>query len=165
MSDTPKITPERQALLLGLAQQAASWWRKKIEGPGYLSKFDNGDTSRDGEFGRVLASLATLKTPQPASEQFDRFEQVLTEAIHTRLLREPKPAEPDDLVLDVDYGPNRLLGEAAREAGVGGFPWKTTMWVCWAADPMECYVEVRAGYGRPTERLPTVGDAPTSLAS
>jgi len=54
-----------------------------LEAPGYLSKVDNGGTSRDGKFGRVLASLAALKTSQPRPEQ---FEQLLTEAVLTRLL-------------------------------------------------------------------------------
>ena len=190
MSYTPEITLERQALLQGLAQQAAAWWREKVADPGYLSKFDNGDTSRDGEFGRVLASLAALKTPQPSTDKFARFEQLLTEAVLARLLREPLPPARDlshlegdcpgftraeraemharaaasaarDLVLSVDYSPEGLLCDIAQAAGVGGFPWKTTMWVCWDTRPECCYVEVRAGYGRPTVRLPAVGQGTT----
>lgn len=163
MADTPapSITPERQALLEGLARQAAAWWRKRLEGHGYLSDFDNGDTSRAGETAQIMASMAALRTPRPEASRFEHFEQLLIQVVLVRLLREPEPAEPDDLVLDVDYGPCRLLAELAHEAGVSGFPWKTTMWVCWAADPAKCYVEVRAGYGRPYERLPVVAGEPS----
>lgn len=157
MSDTPEITLERQALLRALASQAAAWWRQTIEGPGYLSKFDNGDRSKAGELAQVMASMAALRTPRLEPSRFEHFEQLLQELVFTRLWREQVPATPYSLVLRVDYGPEDVLREVAQEAGVTGFPWKTTMWVCWAADPANCYVEVRAGYGRETQRLPAVG--------
>lgn len=191
MADTAPITPERHALLLALAQQAAAYWRKRLEGHGYLSDFDNGDTSRAGETAQIMASMAALRSPQPSADKFERFEQLLTEALLERMLRNPVPPARDlshlqgdrpgfthaemeeirakaaasateDVVLDVDYGPTELLREVAQEAGVSGFPWKTTMWVCWDARPECCYVEVRAGYGRATQRLPAVGEAATS---
>jgi hypothetical protein len=182
----PAVSPEHLALLQGLAQQAAAWWRQQLEGPGYLSKFDNGDRSQAGETAQIMASMAALRSPQPSADKFDRFEQLLTEALLTRLLREPLPPARDlshlqgkrygftsaemadmraraaaspanDIALSVDYGPEGLLREIGQAAGVSGFPWKTTMWVCWDARPECCYVEVRAGYGRPTQRLPAVG--------
>ena len=156
-------TSERLALLQGLAQQAAGWWRKRLEGHGYLSDFDNGDRSQAGEIGQIMASMAALRTPRPEPSRMAHFEQLLQELVFTRLWREPVPAKPYSLALSVDYGPEGVLGEVAQAAGVTGFPWKTTMWVCWAADPTDCYVEVRAGYGRPTQRLPAVGqEAPTT---
>lgn len=185
MEETPSITPECQALLLALAQQAAAYWRKRLEGHGYLSDFDNGDTSRAGETAQIMASMGALRTPRPEAGRFERFEQLLTEALLERMLRNPVPPARDlshlqddrpgfthaemeewrakaaasateDIVLDVDYGPSGLLRKVAEEARVSGFPWKTTMWVCWDARPECCYVEVRAGYGRPTQRLPAV---------
>lgn len=45
----PAPSPERRALLHALARQAAAYWRQRLEGHGYLSDFDNGDTSRAGE--------------------------------------------------------------------------------------------------------------------
>jgi hypothetical protein len=182
------ITPERQVLLQGLASQAAAWWRNQIAGLGYLSKFDNGDRSPAGETAQVMASLAALRSPQPSADKFDHFEQLLTERLLARLLRNPEPAPRDlshlqgnmpgftaaeledmraraaassaeYLPLGVDYGPEGLLREVAEAAGVSGFPWKTTMWVCWDTRPECCYVEVRPGYGRPTQRLPAVGEA------
>ncbi|MGI4866135.1 MAG: hypothetical protein ACRYFZ_19580 [Janthinobacterium lividum] len=193
MADTAPITPERQALLEALSQQAASWWRRKVEGPGYLSKFDNGDRSQAGEMAQLLASMAALSSPQPSADKFERFEQLLTEALLERMLRDPMPPARDlshlqgdrpgfthaemeemraqaaasateDVVLDVDYGPTGVLREVAQEASVSGFPWKTTMWVCWDARPECCYVEVRAGYGRATERLPPVAGAQPQAA-
>jgi len=162
MPDTPQITPERQALLRGLASQAAAWWRQRLEGHGYLSDFDNGDTSQAGEMAQLMASMAALRTPRPEPHRLAHFEQLLLGQLLTRFWREPVPAKPCSLVLSVDYGPEGLLGEVAQEAGVTGFPWKTTMWICWATDPADCYVDVRAGYGRPTQRLPAVGQGTTS---
>jgi hypothetical protein len=191
MADAAPITPERQALLLALAQQAAAYWRKRLEGHGYLSDFDNGDRSPAGETAQIMASMAALRSPRPSTDKFERFEQLLTEALLERMLRNPMPPASDlshlhgdrpgfthaemeemrakaaasateDIVLDVDYGPTGLLREVAQAAGVSGFPWKTTMWVCWDARPECCYVEVRAGYGRPTQRLPAVGEAATT---
>jgi hypothetical protein len=186
------ITPERQALLQGLASQAAAWWRKRLEGHGYLSDFDNGDHSRAGETAQIMVSMAALRTPRPEPSRFEHFEQLLTEALLTRLLRNPEPAPRDlthlqgerpgftteemedmraraaasaaeSVALSVDYGPEGMLREAAETARVSGFPWKTTMWVCWDSRPECCYVEVRAGYGRPTQRLPAVGqEAPAT---
>jgi hypothetical protein len=179
---TASVTPERQTLLVALAQQAAAWWRTTIAAPGYLSKFDNGDRSSAGETAQVMASLAALRSPQPSADKFDHFEQLLTEALPAprdlshlqgnmpgftaaeladiRARAAASPAE--DVVLSVDYGPEGLLRQVAESAGVGGFPWKTTMWVCWDTRPECCYVEVRAGYGRDTQRLPAVGQEAAS---
>jgi len=165
MEETPSITPERQALLLALSQQAAAWWRDQVAGPGYLSKFRNGDTSPAGETAQVMASLTALQSPLPAAEQFDRFEQALVARVLAFMQRDPFPTRPYEgaaryLVLSVDYAPEGELRKAAEEARItSGFPWKTTMWVNWDARPECCYVEVRAGYGRPTERLPAVAGA------
>jgi hypothetical protein len=184
MAAIASITPERWALLHALAQQAAAYWRKRLEGHGYLSDFDNGDTSRAGETAQLMASMAALSSPPTSADKVERFEQLLTEALLARMLREPLPPARDlshlqgtqpgytpaeleerraraaasatrDVVLSVDYAPEGLLREVAQAAGVLGFPWKTTMWVCWDARPECCYVDVRAGYGRPTERLPS----------
>lgn len=160
------IAPERQALLQGLASQAAAWWRDQIAGPGYLNKFNNGDTSRDGEFARVLASMVALKSPQPAESEFDRFERALSERVLAFLQRDPSPSRPNYegaaryMVLSVDYAPEGELRKAAEEVRVSGFPWKTTMWVNWDADAAKCYLEVRCGYGAPTQRLPALGEMP-----
>lgn len=164
MSDTPEITPERQALLQGLASQAAAWWRDQLAGPGYLSKFRNGDTSQVGELAQIMASMAALQSPQPPASQFDRFEHALSERVLAFLQRDPSPSRPDYegaaryLALSVDYGPEGELRKAAEEARVSGFPWKTTMWVNWDADAAKCGIEVRCGYGAPTQRLPTPGE-------
>jgi hypothetical protein len=187
MSSIPTVTPERRALLHALAAQAAAWWRKRLEGHGYLSDFDNGDRSQAGETAQIMASMAALRTPQPNADKVERFEQLLTKALLTRMLRDPLPPARDlshlqgtppgfthtemeetrakaaasaaeDVVLGVDYGPEGLLRQVAQDAQVSGFPWKTTMWVCWDARPECCYVEVRAGYGRATQRLPAVGE-------
>jgi len=63
--------------LRGLAQQAAGWWRKRLEGHGYLSDFDNGDRSQAGELAQVMASMAALRTPRAEPSRFEHFEQLL----------------------------------------------------------------------------------------
>jgi hypothetical protein len=176
MENTPPITPERQKLLQGLARQAAVWWRRQLADPGYLGKFQNGDTSRAGETAQIMASLAALRSPGPANEALDRFEQLLAEAVLNWMLKSPSPAPgalseearcmctaeqlaaiaqrpARYLLLSVDYGPEGLLRQVAEEARVSGFPVKTTMWVSWDADPARCHVEVRHGYGAAAQRL------------
>jgi hypothetical protein len=166
MEETPSITPERQALLLALSQQAAAWWRDQVAGPGYLSKFRNGDTSQAGETAQVMASLTALQSLSPAAEQFDSFEQALAARVLAFMQRDPFPTRPYEgtaryLALNVDYAPEGELRKAAEEARItSGFPWKTIMWVNWDARPECCYVEVRAGYGQLTQRLPAVGETP-----
>ncbi|GAB3726148.1 hypothetical protein GCM10027594_07770 [Hymenobacter agri] len=158
MDNIPILTPERQALLQALAKQAAAWWRRQLEDPGYLGKFQNGDRSRAGEMAQIMASMAALRSPGPATETLDRFEQLLTDTILGWMQREPvaKWERP----LSTDYGPEGPLREAAEAAGVSGFPCKTTMWVKWGAEPAACYVDVRHGYGAAVQRLP----APATVA-
>lgn len=184
MAETAVITPEREALLRALASQAAAWWRAQLQAPGYAHKFNNGDRSRDGEMGQILASMVALRSPQPNAERLERFEQLLAERVLACLLRDPSPVyQPSaavvagstaeqlaaararaarDLVLSVDYGPEGELRRAAEEAGVSGFPWKTTMWVEWDAREALCSVEVRAGYGASPQRLPAPQPTPTT---
>jgi hypothetical protein len=155
----PTATPEHLALLQGLAQQAAAWWRKQLEDPGYLGKFDNGDRSRTGEMSQIMASMAALKSPSPATLALDHFEQLLTEALWSRMQKDPSPSRPEYKgpasyhVLSVDYGPEYELRKAAETARVSGFPWKTTMWVNWDADAAKCYLEIKRGYGAEVTRL------------
>ena len=159
---TPAVpaSPEHLALLQRLAQQAAAWWRAQLASPGYADKFNNGDTSRAGETAQIMASMAALKGPSPASDALDRFEQLLFQALWQRMEQDPSPHKPEYkgsaryTVLSVDYGPEGELAKAARATGVSGFPWKTTMWVNWDADPAKCYTEVSCGYNAPIQRLP-----------
>lgn len=167
-SPVATATPEHLALLQGLAKQAAAWWRKQLEDPGYAGKFNNGDRSQAGETAQIMASMAALQGPQPQADQLGRFEQLLTEALWERMQRNPTPNDPEDdspaayTVLSVDYGPEGELRKAASTAGVSGFPWKTSMWVHWDADAAKCYVEVRRGYGAEAQRLPAVGQGATT---
>ncbi|MGI4762521.1 MAG: hypothetical protein ACRYF0_17550 [Janthinobacterium lividum] len=155
------VTPEHLASLQALAKQAAAWWRNQLEDPGYAGKFNNGDRSQAGEMAQIMASMAALQSPSPKSPALDLFEQLLTDALWSRMERDPIPSEPEcaspanDIVLSVDYGPEGELRKAASSASVSGFPWKTTMWVNWDADPAKCYIEVRRGYGAENQRLPT----------
>ena len=158
--------PEHLARLQRLAQQAAAWWRAQLAAPGHAGKFNNGDTSPAGETVQIMASMAALFSREPASDALDRFEQLLFQALWERMERDPSPSKPEYkgsaryTVLSVDYGPEGELRKAAQDAGVSGFPWKTTMWVHWDANPAKCYTEVRYGYGAPTQRLPCPAEQP-----
>lgn len=174
-------------LLQRLARQAAAWWRTQLASSGYAGKFSNGDTSRAGETAQIMASMVALQQPEPAQDALNHFEQLLFQALWERMESDPSPtprtyahgaesgltqAEAAEasrraashpachLVLSVDYGPEGELRKAAESARVSGFPWKTTMWVNWDADPTKCYIDVRYGYGAEVQRLPTTAEQP-----
>ena len=94
---------------------AALWWSDRLRS---RAKQDNGDP------GLGLAMALLLAEERPTADQVDKFEQALLE-----LLR----AAPDARVLSCDYGPEGLLAEAARHAGIvrrcPPFPMKTVMWI------------------------------------
>lgn len=102
---------------------AAKWWADKLRnvGPG---NFNNGDQSSEGGIAMMLATMLAIET-SPNSDAIDLFEQKLAEEIKER------NSFGGTLILDVDYGPDMILGNIAKETGVSttGFPWKTTMWI------------------------------------
>lgn len=118
---------------------AVNWWAEAIQHP----KMDNGD---DG-----LASLMVMLGGCTGGRQLTKAElQTFRERLADIIVRELKEHPAEDyprfeVVLSVDYGPNRLLGEAGDTIGLGQFdyPCKTVMWVS------ETEVSVRAGYGAP----------------
>lgn len=121
------------------ATVAAKWWAKAITRP----KFDNGDKSRTGDIASMLAMLRSSHDPV-TKDQADAFEQALTEAICAEI------AKYGSCYLNVDYHPDRILWEAAKEAGITSdscFPWKTGMHIS------KDYVSVSAGYAAPNEKL------------
>ena len=116
---------------------AAQWWANAIRSP----KFNNGDTSRNGDIGAMLASLLNAGTPVTVA-QADAFELALVEILMEDVQTYPR------FSLYVDYGPDETLATAARNAGITStrcFPWKTSMHIS------EDRVEVSEGYGAPRE--------------
>lgn len=114
-------------------EAAAKWWANVIANP----KFDalGGERDSSMELGQIMATLINRKAPAVDTERF-------RVALVDRLLA----ATPHERrFVDVDYGPDAVLSDAARAAGITDpsftFPWKTSMWI--DADR----VRVRYGYG------------------
>lgn len=112
---------------------AALWWSDRLR---TRAKQDNGDP------GLVLAVALLLAEERPSADQVDKFEQALLELLK---------ATPGVEVLSCDYGPEGLLAEAARHAGIAHhcppFPMKTVMWIS-GRD-----VRVKYGYGTPVQTI------------
>ncbi len=102
---------------------AAKWWADKLRNVS-LGNFNNGDSSSVGGLAMLLAGMLAMDT-QPSGESIDLFEKKLAETIKEQV------ESCGSMILSVDYVPDYILGNIARESGVSpnGFPWKTTMWV------------------------------------
>ena len=107
---------------------AANWWAERIGAPTH----DIGD---DGMAGFMTMALGAMLADQhePTAEQSASFVQVLAAKIAAEMQRQAEqwPDHEQRLVLGCDYGPDRLLAEAAKEAGVSvqRFPYKTNSYV------------------------------------
>jgi hypothetical protein len=114
----------------GAARVASEWWANAILNPTH----DDGDKGVGGAI-FMLAMGAQVKEVEPSQQE--KFATCLYEKVLSRL-------EIAKVVhLTVDYVPEGLLAEAARESGVKGanFPSKTIMWVT------DTSVSVAKGYG------------------
>ena len=96
--------------------KAAEWWADQVCAP----TFDNGDQSPAGAF---TMALAMMNTEAVTDDRRQAFVDALSAKLH-------EVNAGSFFVLGVDYSPDPILADAAREAGVnpGNFPWKTTMW-------------------------------------
>jgi len=127
--DVVRLTSEQIAA-------AVVWWSKAIIKPEFHT-LERGAAVREGERAAAFSEiLATVAAKPKTEEQVTAFAKALS-----RLLAERNPR-----MLDVDYGPDPILFEAATEAGIPSpgilaFPWKTSMWLD------DGKVVVRAGYG------------------
>lgn len=125
-----------------MLQAAAQWWADQLTNP----KFDNlGSTrgrnakeTRINDFASMLATVSAAKS-QVDQAQLDSFKEAIVDAVNS--------AEWFDGCLYVDYGPDRLLSEAAARAGIdrSRFPWKSGTWM------RDGQVTAACGYGAPRE--------------
>jgi len=96
-----------------IIDRAVELWCRKLHNP----VFDNGDNSEQGFFGMALATMVIHgdKDKMPdAIAQIEKFRESLAATLkHNRDNDEYFPRW-----LDVDYGPCKLLGDAADEAGI-----------------------------------------------
>ena len=116
-----------------MARAAAHWWAERADGTAHHN-------TRGGDMASVFAgALADMMNEPPKVGALERFEELLAEKIMT--------AELPCMWLSiwVDYGPDEILFEAAREAGVNcnNFPWKTGMCI----DPDKGEIMVRISMG------------------
>ena len=104
------------------AEKAAKWWADHLRKDALL---DHGDTSLTGAMTIGMAAmLQESEKKGQTPEQIDAFENALAKIL----------AKKDGYVyLGVDYNPDHLLVEAAKEAelklGMTTLPWKTGMWI------------------------------------
>lgn len=123
---------------------AAEWWANSITAPTH----DNGDTTRNGEVGSFLAMLLCAGNPV-TKEQAEAFKLALIESLMEVM------KDRSYFSIHVDYHPDRILAEAAREAGITStqcFSWKTSMNIS------EDKVEVSEGYAAPRKVIWTKED-------
>lgn len=113
-----------------LINKAIAIWKDMLRSPEY----DNGDTSDAGFMGTLLVKML----PNNSSEDvLDKFGEYLKES-----LSNPNESGYYDTWLDVDYGPCKILHDAAEKAGLKTqFPWKTTVSI------HENDLSVKCGYG------------------
>ena len=113
---------------------AVEWWANAIQSP----KLDNGDMNP------LLLMMASSMQKSYTEEEIALFKQVLADEISHEIERR------GGCILDVDYHPCMELANAGDKIGVdrmGGYPWKTTMWV------YQDRVSVSDGYGSPQKVL------------
>lgn len=99
------------------AEAAAQWWAKAVAAP----DFNNGDP-----IASALGTMLAARSAEPTQTASQRFVEVLAGRLEQRL------TQSSYVSVNVDYGPDLLLADAATEAGIDGhnrFPWKTHMWV------------------------------------
>ena len=121
-----------------MARAAAHWWAERADGTAHHN-------NRGGDLASVFAGiLADMMNEPPKVGALERFEEILAEKIMTAELPYMWRS------IWVDYGPDKILFEAAREAGVNcnNFPWKTGMCI----DPDKGEIMVRISMG-PWEKI------------
>lgn len=116
-----------------MAKAAAHWWAERADGTAHHN-------NRGGDFASVFAGiLADTMNEPPQYGALEKFEDILAEKIMTAELPYMWRS------IWVDYGPDQILAEAAKEAGINcaNFPWKTGM----AIDPEKKKILVRLSMG------------------
>ena len=127
-------------------EAAVAWWAQTIHG----ATQDNDDMMQSG-----LAAMVAATYPRLTDDQVERFSKALRVLLRERLTESWQEAIDKGLPhwgsaarsLNVDYGPDQMLADAADAGGFAGrdlyFPMKTHMRI----DPG--IVEVGCGYRAP----------------
>lgn len=121
-----------------MARAAAHWWAERADGTAHHN-------NRGNDLASVFAGILADKMNEPPKVgALERFEEILAEKIMTAELPYMWRS------IWVDYGPDMILFEAAKEAGIScnNFPWKTGMHI----DVEKGEISVRISMG-PWEKI------------
>lgn len=137
MADVQAHTPEQ-------IDAAVEWWAARLRSCRHsgLSAEERRDPSNHAY--QIAEMMMTVLKPRVTDEQIGAFKAALSE----RLTADTYEARYG--VLDVDYGPCRMLRESLEAAGIPAnhtLPIKTIMWIRDGA------VRVRYGYGAKEQQL------------
>lgn len=131
-TDEPEEGKATDALMV-IAMRAAEWWADKICHP----RFDAGE---ELEMGSMLAGM--LARPVDNDDR-QRFTYKLADLIYTKL------QEDDRCIVECDYHPDQILGEALSLIGKeNNAPWKTAMII-----NKNGRIQAKCGYGQPLEDI------------
>ena len=125
-------------------EKATNWWADAMVNPRFdgLSNEERRDPQNDSY--QLAEVMATVSHKNPTNEQLGVFKASLREQL--------KSDEYAIRGLHVDYGPDSMLCDAAKAAGIditmSLFPWKTNMYF-----RDDGSVTVSAGYRAPVECL------------
>lgn len=124
------MTDIRQATIV-----AAKWWTNAIANP-TPNSFCNGDRKSNESFMVMMMGHMLAQQNAAAPEQLEAFCELLCKRLESELDKTSR------ITLDCDYGPCKLLGEAAEEVGINTclFPFKRRMNITSTS------VEVKDGY-------------------
>jgi hypothetical protein len=106
---------------------AVAWWTREAE-----RRFQNYGHLADlgGVEGIYATVLANKGNQSPGTEKLAAFSRELKAGLIAKLSPREDGNLPRVVILDVDYGPCRILGEAMERAGFRvELPWKTCMWI------------------------------------
>jgi hypothetical protein len=132
-----------------LLEAAANWWAEQISG--HKLNWDNGaqneGSAEDRRIGNMMWMLGNINANSAregvTSEKLQKFKESLIRRVSERYENSVKHYPEYYVTLSVDYGPDELLYESAKEAEIDSnvFPCKTVMWI----DQEK--VTTRLGYG------------------
>lgn len=126
------------------SEAVSAWWAEQLGAPVYrmVDSRASGNDRLAADFSAAL--MHTIADRHPVSrEQGEKFIAALIPKIEDQLSR------TGQVTLGVDYGPDRILGEAAEAADIdkSRFPWKTVTWI------KETHVAASLGYGGKTRLI------------
>lgn len=120
-----------------LIDRAVVLWKRLLSAPKYQAVCDSSGPE-DKRIMGMASKMAQMIPSNSTPELLDKFGDALKRGIIKTVVEQPRYFPG----LHTDYGPDRILGDAAEEVGLKmEFPWKTNMNI------RDDCVSVSAGYG------------------